>query len=64
MTVLTMNFQVYLVYILEDNKHQSFSIFFLLLVNFFKVRNSLMTLQITFLHVNLSFEKLNLISFE
>ena len=54
MTVLTMNFQVYLMYFLGDTENQSSNFpNFLLLAYFFKVCNSLMTSHITFLHVNL-----------
>ena len=54
MTVLTMNFQVYRIYILGDIGDQSsnFSNIFTF-GSFFKVSNSMMTSQITFLHVNL-----------
>ena len=54
MIVLTMNFQVYLVYVLGDIENQisNFSNFFTF-GSFFKVCNSLMTSQITFIHVNL-----------
>ena len=54
MNFLNMNFQVYLMYILGDTDNQSsnFSIF-LTFSSFFKVWNSRMTPQISFLHVNL-----------